>query len=216
MTTVRSAPPKELLKAELAAEKAKLEYIDSLGIIPKPIHIDYINTGGSRDKRYSFDVDARVGVVGTKLGQPSIYRTVDRLEHVGSPIKLNVINLLQKDSSEIDNADIKKICDAIEKSKTDKIVIAGGLDHAIRIMKAVQDKLEGIKKTIVYGGSNASFYSNRKAIFVDNGVELAAAQLYPHGSFLIACNLGVFDVNNVERNTFTAVEHTDVVRSIFS
>ena len=204
------------IQRELAAEKAKVDYIESLGIEPDLIHIDYINTGGSRDKRYAFDIDARIGVTGTKLGQPSIYRTIDRLEHVGSPIRLNVINLLQKDSSEIDAADINKICETIKKSKTDKIVIAGGFDHAIRIMSEIYKRLKGIEKTIVYGGSNGSFYSNRKAVFVDNGVELAAAQLYPHGSFLIAANLGVFDINDVERNIFKAVEHTDVVRSIFS
>ena len=157
-----------------------------------------------------------MGVEGTKLGQPSIYRTVDRLERVGSPIKLNVIDLLQKDSNEIDDADIEKICDAIRESKSDRIVIAGGLDNAIRIMREIHKRLKDIEKTIVYGGSNGSFYSNRKAVFVDNGVELAAAQMYPRGSFLIAASLGVFDIDDVERHTFGAVEHADVIRSIFS
>ena len=205
-----------LYEQEKLAEAEKVNFIASLNIEPPPIHIDYINTGGSRDKRYSFDVDARVCVIGTKLGQPSIYRTQDRLEHVGSPIKLNIINLLQKDSSQIDNKDINLIAETIKKSKTNKIIISGGLDHAIRIMKELYEKLKGIDKTIIYGGSNSSFYSNRKAIFVDTGVELAAVQLYPKGSFMIATNLAVFDIKNIERNLFPAIEHKDVMRSIFS
>jgi len=206
---------KSLLEQEQEAQKEKEEFIEKCKIVPPTIEITYINIGGTRDSRYGFDISHRVGVTGTDLGEPSIYRTIDRLQHVGSPIKLNVVTKMKKDSNDINEKDIDEICKEIQKDKTGKIIINGGLDRAIYIMKKIEKRLKGIKKTIVYGGSNGSFYSNRKAVFVDHGLELGAVQVYPYG-FYLATNLAVFQLKNVKRNIFIAPENTMVNRSIFS
>lgn len=209
----------QLKKLENEANHAKIEFVEQV-MDEAPYgktHIDVYTTGGFRDERYDFGQN-RVGVVRGSIGKPAIYNAVDRLAFVGSDLDVKVYELMREDSNDIakDSKKIKKIIQAVEQSPSDKVIINGGLDNAIHILQEISKRLQGINKTIVYGGSNASWNSNPAPVLTDIGVELAAAQLYPRGSFNVAANLGVFNINDVERNTFSAIGDSRIQRNLFS
>lgn len=139
-----------------------------------------LTTGGTIDKTY-FDGSDSYKFGGSKI--PDLIK----LARVTRPFR--VIELMRKDSFELDDVDRSAIVDAARKAKTSRIVITHGTDtmsHTAEVLAA-----EGLAKTVVLVGAflPARFAESDAAFNL--GMAFAAAQIAAPGVY-IAMNGAVF------------------------
>jgi len=150
--------------------------------------IKLLLTGGTIDKHYNESngeldfVDSHISVI-LKLGR--------------NHAKLDIQQLMLKDSLEMDDNDRLTILNACKKTTQDKVLITHGTDTMVETAQLVaKAKLE---KTIVLLGAMVPFVFKHSDASFNLGFALAAVQTLSHGVY-IAMNGQIFDANAVRKN----------------
>ena len=157
-----------------------------------------LTTGGTIDKIY-FDSRSEF-----EVGEPEICRI---LEEAQVAFDYEVVQLMRKDSLELDDNDRELIRRTVAEVECKHILITHGTDT----MTDTAAALDGIKgKTIVLTGAlHPARFRASDAIF-NIGLAVAAAQVMPPGIY-IAMNGRVFDAASVrknrDRNRFEPLSH---------
>jgi L-asparaginase len=151
------------------------------------MQLEIFTTGGTIDKIY-FDAKSTF-----EVGEPQI---LEVLREANLSINYRVIPLLRKDSLELTDEDRAVIRQAVENSKTSKIVITHGTDTMITTANA----LAGITgKTIVLTGAmQPARFRSTDAVF-NVASAMMAAQILPEGVY-IAMNGQIFDPSKTRKN----------------
>lgn len=149
----------------------------------------FIQTGGTIDKDYPRTVRGYA----FEIAEPAVKRILDRIR---PGIKYNVVNLLQKDSSDLTPTDRKKILDYCRKTTSEKIIITHGTDTIIQTAQL----LKSIKsKTIILTGAfKPETFKNSDADF-NIGFAIGALEYVPCGVY-IALQGKLFSAGNISRN----------------
>lgn len=149
--------------------------------------IRIFTTGGTIDKVY-FDAKSEF-----EIGEPLIGAILTEAQ---VDFEFEVVPLMRKDSLELDDADRKKIFDAVEAASESRVVITHGTDT----MSVTAEALLGIKeKTIVLVGAlNPARFRASDAIF-NIGLAMGAAQAMSPGVY-IAMNGRIFNAGHVKKN----------------
>lgn len=146
-----------------------------------------LTTGGTFDKIY-FDAKSTFEVGSSIVGR--------LLEQGQVKTPYEIIELMRKDSLDIDAADRVRIRDLIEESRFSRVVITHGTDTMTDTAGALTG-LEG--KTIVLTGALApARFAETDAIF-NLGMAFAAVQTLPPGVY-IAMNGTVFEAARVRKD----------------
>lgn len=146
-----------------------------------------ITTGGTIDKIY-FDDKSDY-----QVGDPQIAQILNVM-NVAFDFKVNA--LMRKDSLHIDDADRKKIRDAIAASDCRHVVVTHGTDSMIETARVLAD-LED--RTIVLTGAlNPARFRDSDAVF-NIGCAVGAVQSLPPGVY-IAMNGKVWEPGKVRKN----------------
>jgi L-asparaginase len=151
------------------------------------MQLEIFTTGGTIDKIY-FDAKSTF-----EVGEPQI---LEVLREANLSINYRVIPLLRKDSLELTDEDRAVVRQAVENSKTSKIVITHGTDTMITTANA----LAGITgKTIVLTGAmQPARFRSTDAVF-NVASAIMAAQILPEGVY-IAMNGQIFDPSKTRKN----------------
>jgi L-asparaginase len=151
------------------------------------MQLEIFTTGGTIDKIY-FDAKSTF-----EVGEPQI---LEVLREANLSINYRVIPLLRKDSLELTDEDRAVVRQAVENSKTSKIVITHGTDTMITTANA----LAGITgKTIVLTGAmQPARFRSTDAVF-NVASAMMAAQILPEGVY-IAMNGQIFDPSKTRKN----------------
>jgi len=149
--------------------------------------IAIFTTGGTIDKVY-FDAKG-----GYEVGGPVVRQV---LEHARADASVPVVELLRKDSLDMDAADRAAIRAAVAACAQQRIVITHGTDTMVETAR----ELTGLPgRTIVLTGAlQPGRFSDSDAPF-NLGMAVAAAQLLPPGVY-IAANGRVFDARRVRKD----------------
>ena len=155
--------------------------------------ITLFTTGGTIDKTYFDQKDAY------HVGQTQVPGLFERANVV---VDYEVIELMQKDSLDMDDHDRAQIKAAVEATDSKQIIITHGTDTMVNTAQYL-GKLPG--KTIIFTGSMLpAQYRDSDAIFNLGGALIAAQTLQP-GTYLVI-NGQVFDpakaLKNVGENQF--------------
>ncbi len=146
-----------------------------------------ITTGGTIDKIY-FDDKSDY-----QVGDPQIAQILNAM-NVAFEFKVKA--LMRKDSLHIDDADRKKIRDAIAASDCRHVVVTHGTDSMIETARVLAD-LED--RTIVLTGAlNPARFRDSDAVF-NIGCAVGAVQSLPPGVY-IAMNGKVWEPDKVKKN----------------
>lgn len=149
--------------------------------------IKIFTTGGTIDKTY-FDQKSEY-----QVGEPQAAGVLERANVV---VQYEVIEILRKDSLEMDDSDRRLIKSVIESDSADKIIITHGTDTMISTANFLQGTTG---KTIVLTGSMyPAQYRDSDAIF-NLGCALIGVQSLNTGIY-IAMNGRIFDPRNAEKN----------------
>ncbi len=146
-----------------------------------------LTTGGTIDKIY-FDSKSEF-----EIGEPEIGRI---LQEAQASFEFQVVQLMRKDSLELDDNDRELIRRTIAADDCEHVLITHGTD-TMTATAAVLRNVPG--KTIVLTGAlNPARFRSSDAIF-NIGLAVGAAQTMPHGVY-IAINGRVFDAASVRKN----------------
>jgi len=108
------------------------------------VKVTVVNTGGTVNKRY----DPILG----KLVVPKDNYAVERiLERFYSNVEFEISGLIYKDSLNMDDLDRRKIYNAVESAKSDRVIIVHGTDTMIETARFIQEL--GTEKCVVLTGS---------------------------------------------------------------
>lgn len=155
--------------------------------------IQILTTGGTIDKVY-FDAKSTF-----QVGEPQISGV---LREANLTIDYQVTPLMQKDSLEMTQDDRMQIRQAVESSKSQRIVITHGTDTMIETGKALQE-ITG--KTIVLTGAMQPARFRTSDALYNIASALTAVQLLPAGVYIVM-NGSIFNPlrarKNVEANRF--------------
>jgi L-asparaginase len=140
------------------------------------MHITFIQAGGTIDKDYPRgETDHGYEF---HIGEPAV-RSI--LPTVHGLFSYDIVEVVKKDSLDIDEEDRKKIYDAVKNSAADKVVITHGTDTIGKTAEYL-DSLSG--KTIVLTGAMLpEKFSTSDAKF-NLGMAVAAAEQLPHGVYV--------------------------------
>ncbi|PLY11710.1 MAG: asparaginase [Desulfuromonas sp.] len=155
--------------------------------------IEILTTGGTIDKIY-FDAKSSFQVGESPIGE--------LLREANLTIEVSVREVLRKDSLEMDDADRKRIRQAVQESAYRQIVITHGTDTMVQTGRA----LVGIKeKTIVLTGAMQPARFRATDALYNVAAALTAVQTLSPGVYL-TMNGRIFDPQttrkNVEKNCF--------------
>lgn len=149
--------------------------------------IKIITTGGTIDKQY-FDQKSEY-----QVEEPQISGILERANVV---VDYEIVEVLRKDSLEMNDEDRAKVRSVIESDSADKFIVTHGTDTMVNTANAL-GKLEG--KTVVLTGSMyPAQYRDSDAVF-NVGCALIAVQTLPPGVY-IAINGRIFDPKNTLKN----------------
>ena len=158
--------------------------------------IQILTTGGTIDKVY-FDAKSTF-----QVGEPQISGV---LREANLTIDYQVTPLMQKDSLEMTQDDRMQIRQAVESSKSQRIVITHGTDTMIETGKDLQE-ITG--KTIVLTGAMQPARFRTSDALYNIASALTAVQLLPAGVYIVM-NGSIFNPlkarKNVEANRFENV-----------
>jgi L-asparaginase len=146
-----------------------------------------LTTGGTIDKVY-FDTKG-----GYQVGAPMVEQI---LRHGRVTAAVSVVELLRKDSLDMDDADRALIRDAVIDSEAARIIVTHGTDTMVETAQA----LNGIPgKTIVLTGAlQPGRFADSDAPF-NLGMAIAAVQVLGAGVYIVA-NGTVFEGGQVRKN----------------
>ena len=146
-----------------------------------------LTTGGTLDKIY-FDAKSQFEV-GTSIVDRLLEQAEVRVDH-------EIVELMRKDSLDLDDADRSRIHEAVAASDYDHIVITHGTDTMTYTARQLFD-IPG--KTIVMTGALApARFAESDAMF-NLGMAFASVQILPPGVY-IAMNGQVFDAAHVVKD----------------
>ena len=160
------------------------------------MQIEIFTTGGTIDKIY-FDAKSDY-----EIGDPQI---AELLRDANLKLDYRVTSLLRKDSLELTDVDRQKICDAVQESSANNIVITHGTDTMIATGQFLQGATE--KTIVLTGAMQPARFRFTDAIY-NVASAITAAQTLPAGVY-IAMNGQIFDPQksrkNVEKNCFETI-----------
>ncbi|MDD5769790.1 MAG: asparaginase domain-containing protein [Candidatus Gracilibacteria bacterium] len=165
--------------------------------------ITFITCGGTIDKDYSVDK----GSYYFTFGEPAIYRIL-RLVNLG--FQTEIIDLLQKDSLDMDEYDRVSVKDTVQGVANDRIIITHGTDTMIDTGKLL-DKYFKDKIIVLVGSSIPENFKNTDAhinIGLAIGICNTLADRKEYGVY-ICMNGQVFNIHNVQKNndgTFSEIK----------
>lgn len=150
--------------------------------------IKIFTTGGTIDKIY-FDAKSSF-----EIGD-SVVDAI--LKEADVTFDYDIVNLMRKDSLDINDQDRDQIHDAVAACQEEHIIITHGTDTMVHTGLALSDIP---KKTIVLVGAlRPARFRSTDALF-NVGMAVAAVQAKPHGVY-VTMNGCVFDVDGVQKNT---------------
>jgi L-asparaginase len=147
-----------------------------------------LTTGGTIDKVY-FD-----GKGGYQVGAPMVEQI---LRHGRVNASVSVVELLRKDSLDMDDADRATIRDAVMDSETTRIIVTHGTDTMVETAQVLRD-VPG-KTVVLTGALQPGRFADSDAPF-NLGMAMAAVQTLSPGVYLVA-NGTVFNADRVRKNT---------------
>lgn len=149
-------------------------------------------TGGTLDKDY---VTTSGELTFSKTHLPMLLESAN----ITHPIQLETLML--KDSLEMNTHDRQTICEAVQKSPINKIIVTHGTDTMTQSANAVQNRLKqaGLSKTVVFTGAMRPFQLGKSDASFNIGCAISAVQLLPAGSF-IAMNGNIYPAGKVIKN----------------
>lgn len=136
--------------------------------------ITFIQTGGTIDKDYPRTKKGYAFEITT----PAVERV---LENINPGFTHKVLTAFRKDSTEINEADRKKLLGICKKAESEKIVITHGTDTMIKTAKYLSI-LES-KTVVITGAMRPERFSNSDASF-NLGLAVAAVQTLPFGIYI--------------------------------
>ncbi len=151
--------------------------------------IAIFTTGGTIDKFY-FDAKSEFCV-----GNPQI---VDVLEEANVGFVYNIGSVLRKDSLDMTPADVALVCDTIQQSDAERILITHGTDTLLTTAKALKALGCSTKTIVLIGAMRPKLMSDSDAHF-NIGYGISAVQLLPSGVY-IAMNGCIFDPDETVKN----------------
>jgi len=147
-----------------------------------------LTTGGTIDKVY-FD-----GKGGYQVGAPMVEQI---LRHGRVNASVSVVELLRKDSLDMDDADRATIRDAVMDSEITRIIVTHGTDTMVETAQVLRD-VPG-KTVVLTGALQPGRFADSDAPF-NLGMAMAAVQTLSPGVYLVA-NGTVFNADRVRKNT---------------
>ena len=149
--------------------------------------IQIFTTGGTIDKIY-FDAKNTY-----KVGDPAVGEV---LKEANVAVEYDVVSLLRKDSLELDDADRRRIFDAVVATPAQLIIITHGTDTMVLTARSL--KTIANKTIVLTGAMQPAKFRFTDAVF-NIGAALTAVQVLPPGVY-IAMNGRVFDADRVTKN----------------
>ncbi|MGM0519960.1 MAG: asparaginase domain-containing protein [Campylobacterota bacterium] len=107
------------------------------------MNITVINTGGTFNKRYN-PIKGKLEVPTDNI---ALNKIIDSCHNIDFEIK----NIISKDSLDMTDMDRKKICQAVEETKNNKIIIIHGTDTIHLTSKLIKENIKD--KKIVFTGA---------------------------------------------------------------
>lgn len=161
------------------------------------MRVRLITTGGTFDKVY---FDAKGGYA---IGDPQAHRILDDAR---STLQLDVVELLRKDSLDMNDADRAAVRDAVIGFDGAGVVVVHGTDTMVDTAAALGDV--GARTVVFTGAMVPARFRVTDADF-NLGLAFGAVQTAPPGVYL-AINGRVFDARRVRKNAARGVfEPTD-------
>jgi len=148
----------------------------------------FIQTGGTIDKIYP-----KIKGYAFEIDEPAIKNILERIEPC---FEYEIIPLMKKDSSDIDEDDREKIFQYCKKSKYDKIIITHGTDTMVETAR----KLSSIKDKamILTGAFQPEAFKQSDAEF-NLGTAIGAINVIDYGVY-IAMNGRVYRWDHCKRD----------------
>ena len=151
--------------------------------------IAIFTTGGTIDKFY-FDAKSEFCV-----GDPQIAPV---LEEANVCFNYTVESILLKDSLELTSADISLICEKVQQSDCQRILVTHGTDTLLTTAKALKSQRCSDKTIVLIGAMQPRKMRDSDAPF-NIGYGVAAVQLLPPGVYA-AMNGHLFDPDKAVKN----------------
>jgi len=145
-------------------------------------------TGGTFDKEYN-------EITGKLFFSESHIKEMLKLGRCR--IKVDIKNLMLKDSLDMEKIDRKLILDACLRTSANKIVITHGTDTMTKTAKLLSENIKD--KTIVFTGAMIPYKFGASDGLFNLGSALTATQILNHGIY-IAINGNLFNWNEVKKN----------------
>lgn len=149
--------------------------------------IRIFTTGGTFDKVY-YDALSEFRIGDTIVG--------DLLREANAGFEYEIETLLRKDSLDLDDADRRRIHDAVAAADESRILITHGTDSMVETARTLLDIED---KTVVLFGAMQPARMRYSDAMYNLGVASAAVQLLPAGVY-IAMNGLVFDPRKTRKN----------------
>ena len=152
--------------------------------------IIFIQTGGTIDKDYPRDKKGWA----FEIGSPAVSRI---LKILNPSFKSEVIEVLKKDSLELDSIDRRKIEKAVKNNEINKVIITHGTDTMIETASFLAKSIEG-KVVIITGAMKPERFKDSDAL-INVGVSIGAVQTLENGVYI--CMHGVVKKwNEIQRD----------------
>ncbi|MGV6851524.1 MAG: asparaginase domain-containing protein [bacterium] len=146
-----------------------------------------ITTGGTIDKVY-FDALSEY-----KIGEPQISQILHQLNVA---FDFRVIDLMRKDSLELNDKDRELIANAVESVDSEHILITHGTDTMVQTAEVIAHIPN--KTVVLTGALNPARFHGSDAVF-NIGCAIGAIQSKPYGVWL-AMNGRIWDHKHVRKN----------------
>ncbi len=151
------------------------------------MHIHILTTGGTFDKIYH---DALSEFT---IGEPM---AAELLQEAGVNLSYSVDSLLKKDSLELTDADRQMLCEHVNNSPHQHILIIHGTDT---MTLSAQQLASIANKTVVFTGAMQPARMRKTDAPFNLGFAIGALQCLDSGIY-IAMNGQIFNANNVQKN----------------
>ena len=135
----------------------------------------FIQTGGTIDKDYPHTTKGWA----FEFGEPACIRMLKKLN---PSFHYSVLTAFQKDSLEIDEKDLNKLADLIEKQEESKIIITHGTDTMIETASYLDERIKD-KLIIITGAMLPERFKNSEAELT-LGTAIGAANSLNKGVFI--------------------------------
>ena len=148
-------------------------------------------TGGTIDKKYNpitGNLDLKQSQIKGLLSQANCYDDVE------------IINVILKDSLEINQDDREQIAQHCLRESCEQLVITHGTDTMAQTARLLNKKITN--KTIVLTGAMIPFTIKNSDSLFNLGMAIASVQILTHGVYIVIGGK-IFNAHNVTKNTMT-------------